>query len=71
MQTTSSVEWQGRRKSKENDKTEPNSYQEQYQRDQIYFREGNMHKENLHELIRRYEDVLGEIYGSVHDELFR
>lgn len=30
-----------------------------------------MNKENLHELINRYEDNIGLIYGDEHDELFK
>ena len=30
-----------------------------------------MNAENLHELIRRYEDAIGWIYGTEHDELFK
>ena len=30
-----------------------------------------MNTENLHELIRRYEDGIEWIYGTKHDELFK
>ena len=30
-----------------------------------------MHSENLHELIRRYEEKLDTIYGNVQYELFK